>query len=193
MSLEQKRQHWFDADDNEYYASELRTAAAVYIAALEAEKAESWKPCWKTHYTETLQREIDLGAELAALKAAMSRIAEGSWNFGNDEPGLTVMEFARLACRPPCPRRGRGREMTALNVYRTATRIADEILSEQYATTLRASSVPREYADAAIAELEAEVERLQADTKRLMRILDDSGIGTPVEIVDRWNKARRRP
>jgi hypothetical protein len=46
-------------------------------------------------------------AELAALKAAMSRIAEGSWNFGNDEPGLTVMEFARLACRPPCPRRGR--------------------------------------------------------------------------------------
>jgi hypothetical protein len=48
-------------------------------------------------------------------------------------------------------------------------------------------------ADAAIAELEAEVERLQADTKRLMRILDDSGIGTPVEIVDRWNKARRRP
>jgi len=46
--------------------------------------------------------------------------------------------------------------MTALNVYRTATRIADEILSEQYATTLRASSVPREYADAAIAELEAE-------------------------------------
>jgi hypothetical protein len=39
MSLEQKRQHWFDADDNEYYVSELRTAAAVYIAALEAELA----------------------------------------------------------------------------------------------------------------------------------------------------------
>ena len=39
MSLEQKRRHWFDADDNEYYVSELRTAAAVYIAALEAELA----------------------------------------------------------------------------------------------------------------------------------------------------------
>jgi len=39
VSLEQKRQHWFDADDNEYYASELRTSAAVYIAALEAEVA----------------------------------------------------------------------------------------------------------------------------------------------------------
>ena len=46
--------------------------------------------------------------------------------------------------------------MSALNDYRTATRIADEILSEQYATTLRASSISRERADAAIAELEAE-------------------------------------
>jgi len=36
MSLEQKHQHWLDADDNEFYASELRTAAAVYIAELEA-------------------------------------------------------------------------------------------------------------------------------------------------------------
>ena len=40
MSLEQKHQHWLDADDNEFYASELRTAAAVYIAALEAALAD---------------------------------------------------------------------------------------------------------------------------------------------------------
>ena len=40
MSLEQKHQHWLDADDNEFYASELRTAAAVYIAELEAALAE---------------------------------------------------------------------------------------------------------------------------------------------------------
>jgi len=39
MGLEQKRQHWFDADDNEVYASELRTSAAVYIVALENELA----------------------------------------------------------------------------------------------------------------------------------------------------------
>ena len=50
MSLEQKRQHWFDADDNEYYASELRTSAAVYIAALEKELAAlkaDWDYVWE--------------------------------------------------------------------------------------------------------------------------------------------------
>jgi chromosome segregation ATPase len=46
--------------------------------------------------------------------------------------------------------------MSAIEEYRKATRIADEVLSETYAMTLKASTVPREYADAAIAELEAE-------------------------------------
>jgi len=53
MSAEQKRQHWFDADDNEIYASELRTAAAVYIAELEAENKrlrERLDDCLRGHY-----------------------------------------------------------------------------------------------------------------------------------------------
>ena len=43
-AIDKKRQHWLDADDNEVYASELRTAAAIYIAALEAE-LEALKCC----------------------------------------------------------------------------------------------------------------------------------------------------
>ena len=39
MSLGKKRQHWLDADDNEVYASELRTAAAIYISELETKLA----------------------------------------------------------------------------------------------------------------------------------------------------------
>jgi len=63
VSLEQKRQHWFDADDNEVYASELRTAAAVYIAALEAELAAMDKR------RATAYGLLDSAeAELAALK-----------------------------------------------------------------------------------------------------------------------------
>ena len=71
--------------------------------------------------------------------------------------------------------------MSALEEYRKHTRIADEILSEQYATTLKAATVPREYADAAIAELEADsrqwaesfklaeesIVQLQAENERL--------------------------
>ena len=52
--------------------------------------------------------------------------------------------------------------MSALEEYRKACRIADEIMSEQYATTLTASTVPREYADMAIAELEVERDKWQA-------------------------------
>ena len=51
--------------------------------------------------------------------------------------------------------------MSAVEEYRRATRIADEILSEAYATTLQVASTSREMADAAIAELEATVERLK--------------------------------
>jgi len=50
--------------------------------------------------------------------------------------------------------------VSALDEYRKACRIADEIMSEQYATTLTASTVPREYADMAIAELEAERDKV---------------------------------
>lgn len=43
-TIDKKRQHWLDADDNEVYAGELRTAAAVYIAELEAQ-VETLKVC----------------------------------------------------------------------------------------------------------------------------------------------------
>jgi hypothetical protein len=51
--------------------------------------------------------------------------------------------------------------MSAVKDYRRANRIADEMLSEQYATTLHVAGTSRELADAAIAELEAENERLK--------------------------------
>ena len=63
MSLEQKRQHWLDADDNEVYASELRTSAAVYIAALEAENKRL------ATFIENKETTFDLMEELAAHRA----------------------------------------------------------------------------------------------------------------------------
>lgn len=33
--------------------------------------------------------------EVTRLREALERIERGDWNFGNTEPGLTVMEFAR--------------------------------------------------------------------------------------------------
>lgn len=57
MSLDKKHQHWLDADDNEVYASELRTAAAVYIFGLE------------TALAAATQRAEKAEAELEALKA----------------------------------------------------------------------------------------------------------------------------
>jgi len=49
--------------------------------------------------------------------------------------------------------------MSAVEEYRKALRIADEILSEQYATTLHVSSTSRELADAAIAALVSELNK----------------------------------
>jgi len=60
MSLGKKRQHWLDADDNEVYASELRTAAAIYIAALEAALAAEVKRAQQAEArVEQLEREVD--------------------------------------------------------------------------------------------------------------------------------------
>ena len=64
MSLGKKRQHWLDADDNEVYASELRTAAAIYIAALEAALA-----------AET-QRADEAEAKVEKCKGANRRLSD---------------------------------------------------------------------------------------------------------------------
>ena len=51
--------------------------------------------------------------------------------------------------------------MSAVKEYRKALRIADEILSEGFAMNLRTASTSRELADAALAELEAELAELK--------------------------------
>ena len=58
-----------ERDANIKARSEVIADLQAEMAALKKQKAEAWKPCWKTHYEETLQREIDCRAELAALKA----------------------------------------------------------------------------------------------------------------------------
>lgn len=56
--------------------------------------------------------------------------------------------------------------MSAVEEYRKANRIADEVLSETYATTLTTASTSRELADAAIAECLEEIERLEAEVRK---------------------------
>jgi len=51
--------------------------------------------------------------------------------------------------------------------YQKATRIADEVLSEQYATMVTAKTVPREYADAAIADLTEKWQQAEARAREL--------------------------
>ena len=57
--------------------------------------------------------------------------------------------------------------MSAVKEYRKALRIADEILSEGFAMNLRTASTSRELADAALAELEAELAVLKAENTRM--------------------------
>ena len=76
MSLEQKHQHWLDADDNEFYASELRTAAAVYIAELEAALAE------RDRMLEVYDQFSTVLTALPSVADLKARAEEGS---GDDE------------------------------------------------------------------------------------------------------------
>jgi hypothetical protein len=93
MSLEQKRQYWFDADDNEYYASELRTAAAVYIAALEEELAQ------KTIILNSVCRARDAyEAELAALKGRRCGGCEHDGVCGVQRTGWTKFRMQPFSC-----------------------------------------------------------------------------------------------
>jgi hypothetical protein len=69
-----------------------------------------------------------------------------------------------------------------LREYAKHCRIADGILSEQYATNLHVSSVPREYADAAILEVWNLAQREQAESERLR-----AAVATYVELNEsKW-------
>ena len=74
MTLAQKRQHWFDADDNEVYASELRTSAAAYIAALE----HVLKQTTAQREHAATKRAEQAEAELAAL-TEVARKRHNDW------------------------------------------------------------------------------------------------------------------
>jgi hypothetical protein len=43
---------------------------------------------------ESIRNAVALEAEVATLRAALEKIRDGNWNFGNSKPGMFVTQFA---------------------------------------------------------------------------------------------------
>ena len=70
--------------------------------------------------------------------------------------------------------------MSAVKEYRKALRIADEILSEGFAMNQRTASTSRELADAALAELEAELAELKTQLQMAYENADFDDFDEPL-------------